>query len=220
MPRQFEPPQSMRFKPEEVPAYIKAKTHHLKANEIKEPYLTFLERWRGFEYLYREVAPLTQKHDAFVFATEAGEADVICACLAQLSRPRIDHILALPDIGDLNVIVSRHNNQALIGQNELLQDYKITVGEWLNARKDLRFSLKANTIKGLHAISVLLLIVRAACDPKVKKTDNLVKEPAALEPANRLLRDCVVHLIEHFQRGHDEFFKPSFRQPPPTGRKV
>ena len=220
MPRPFEPPQSMRFKPEEVPAYIKARTHHLKANDIAEPHLAFLERWRGFEYLYREVAPLTQKHDAFVFATEAGEADVICACLAQLSRPRIDAILALPDIGDLNVIVSRHNNQALIAQNELLQDLKITVGEWLNARKDLRFALKANTIKGLHAIAVLLLIVRAACDPKVKKTDSLVKEAPALEPANRLLRDCVVHLFEHFQKRHDEFFTPSFRQPPPTGRKV
>ena len=52
----------------------------------------------------------------------------------------------------------------------------------------------------------------------MKKRDNLVKDLAVLEPANRLLKDCVQQLVEHFQKEHDAFFKPDFRVP--HGRKV
>jgi hypothetical protein len=219
MTRKFEPPESMHFVPEEIPSFVKAKTHHRKAEKVAEPHLAYLERWKGFEFLYRDVAPKAQKHDQFVFARDASEIDVIGACLAQMSRPRIDAILGLGEIGDLNVVLSRHNAQRLIGDNHLLEELDVTVQTWLTARKDLRFALKAKPIVGLKAVATMLLIVRAASDPKVKKTEHLVKDTAALEPAIRLLKDCVTHLIEHFQKEHDRFFQPSFRNPNP-GMKV
>jgi len=218
MTRQFVPPKSLQYTPEEVAPFVKARTHFNKANEHDQPHSAYLERWRGFEILYREVAPKAKKHDAFVFAREAGEVDIVTACLCQLSRPRVDAILGSSDIPDINVLLSRKNMQALIGENHLLEELGVTPQTWLEARKDLRFALKANTIKGLRAVATLLLIVRAACDPKVKKTDNLVKDAALLEPANQLLKDCLKQLVEHFQKSHDEFFKPEFRVP--QGRKV
>ncbi len=207
----------MRFVAEEIPAFIKAKTHHGKAAELDAPHAVFLERYLGLEFLFRDVAPQAQKHDAFVFAREASEADVLTACLAQLSRPRIDAILRLEAIPALNVVLSRKNMQTLIGRNELLQDLGLGVPDWLNARKDLRFALKSNTQKALKAVATLLLIVRAGCDPKVKKQDSLVKDIAVLEPANALLKDCVIQLIEHYQKAADRFHQPDFRN---LARKV
>ncbi|MFH1810850.1 MAG: hypothetical protein ABIJ09_19055 [Pseudomonadota bacterium] len=217
MPSRFVPPQSLRFVAEEVPSFIKARTHHRKADDLGAPHEVFLERWKGFEFLYSDVAPMTRKHDAAVFARDAGAVEVMTACLAQLSRPRLDQILSSADIPELNVVLSRKNKNALIGQNGLLKELGVDLPHWLTAQKDLRFALKANTQKGLHAICTLLLVVRAACDPKVPKTDNLVKDAAALAPANRLLKDCVVHLVEHFQKEADRFHEPAFRGPP---RKV
>jgi hypothetical protein len=208
----------MQYTPEAVDPYVKAKTHYAQADELEQPHLVYLERWRGFEILYREVAPKASKHDAFVFARDAGELDFAAACLAQLSRPRVDAILRSTDIGELNVLLSRKNMAALVGQNQLLEELGVDMQVWLSARKDLRFALKANTVKGLRAIATMLLIVRAACDPKVKKTGNLVKDEAVLAPANRLLKDCLQQLVEHFQKEHDAFFKPDFRMP--QGRKV
>lgn len=205
----------MRYTPEEVAPFVKAKTHHKKADNIDQPHLAFLERWKGFEFLFRDVAPKTEKHDAYIFAREATEADFIAACLGQMSRPRLHAILGLTEIGDLNAVLSRRNAQRLIAQNHMLQDLGVTVQEWLTAKKDLRFAMKAKPFKGLKAIATELLIVRAACDPKVRKVDSLVKDLEALEFANLVLRDCMTHLIEHFQKAHDSFFKPSFRNPNP-----
>lgn len=211
MARKFVPPQSLRFVPEEVPSFVKARTHHRKADSEGKPHQAYLQRWRGFELLYRDVAPLTRKHDAFVFARDASEIDVIGACLGQLSRPRVDLILGSADVGELNVHVSRHAPERLVGANLLLQQLGVTVQVWLDARKDLRFALKANTYRGLKAVGTLLLIVRAASDPQVKKDDHMIADLEGLAAANRLLKDCVAHLIEHFQRQHDEFFEPGFR---------
>ena len=213
MPRQYQPPQSLRFVAEEVPAFIKARTHHKKADDIDVPYQVFLERWQAFEYLYQEVAPLARKHDRAVFARDAGEAEVLTACLSQLSRPRIDAILGNSAIADLNVRFARLDTRILFADNHMLEDMGLDDKMWQIAKKDLRFALKANTQKGLHAVALLLLMVRASCDPKVKKSVSLVKDEAALTPANSLLKDCVVHLVEHFDKQATEFFKPAFRGP-------
>ena len=213
MSRQYQPPQSLRFVAEEVPAFIKARSHHKKADSLNEPYQVFLERWQALEFLYQEVAPLARKHDRAVFARDAGEADVLTACLSQLSRPRIDAILASSAIPDLNVRMAHINTRSLFADNHMLEDMGLDEKLWQLAKKDLRFALKSNTQKGLHAVAVLLLMVRASSDPKVKKSVSLVKDERALNPANILLKDCVVHLVEHFDKQANEFFKPAFRGP-------
>lgn len=214
MVRRFQPPESMKVVPkDDADPYIKARHHHMQADAMARPHEVFLERWRGFEFLYRDLAPQTEKHDAVIFAREAGEVDFIIACLMQLSRPRIDGILGLPAIGDLNVVLSRHNTHELIDRNEMLQEAGISSKVWLESRKDLRFALKANPVKGLRGVATQLFVVRAASDPKVRKQDNLVRDVAALEPANSLLKDCVTHMVEHFKRRNDRFFEPAFRKP-------
>jgi hypothetical protein len=201
----------MQFVAEEIPAFIKAKTHHQKAEELDAANEKYLERWRGFEYLYRDVAPRAQKEQQAIFAKDAKEVDVITVCLTQMSRPRVDALLRLEAIGSLNVALSKHNVNDLVRGNEMLQELELSPQDWLDARKDLRFALKTNTIKGLHAVAVYLLVVRASCDRKVEKGTSLVNDTKVLEPANALLKDMVTHLIEHFQKAKDRFFEPSFR---------
>lgn len=209
----YTPPQSLRFVAEEIPAFIKARSHHNKADSLPQAYQVFLERWQGFQFLYQEVAPQARKHDRAVFKREAGEPEILTACLSQLSRPRLDQILGSPAIPELNVRLSQLNTHSLFADNHMLEDLGVDTAMWQLARKDLRFALKSNTQKGLHAIAVMLLMVRASCDPKVKKRLSLVKDEQALKPANALLKDCVVHLVEHFGKAADEFFKPAFRGP-------
>ncbi|MEW5852817.1 MAG: hypothetical protein AB2A00_28800 [Myxococcota bacterium] len=209
----FKPPQSLQLKPEEIPPLIKARTHLAKAEEEKQPHFKYLELWKGFEPLYREQQKGQQKLLANRAAgRSAGDLDLMAACMTSLSRPRVEQILTDQNIPELHAALARKNMRKLLGDNELLTEAGMTFAAWEEARKELRFNLKANYWKAAGAVTRLLFIVRGACDPKVRKTDNLVSDEATLKLAYDLLRFIMRHLVEQLGETNETFLSVGQRQ--------
>lgn len=200
------PPKSLQFTPEQIPAPVKARVHLHKSEDVKEPHFKYLEAWRGFEFLYREGATATQKAlDSRAGPRSATEMDVIADAITALPRPRVENILAMKELPELNAALCRKNMKRILGDNELLCELGVDEAQWQLARKELQFNLKANYWRAAGAVARLLLIVRGACDPKVRKTDNLVSETAILASAYEILRYVIKHIVENAGEAHETF---------------
>lgn len=202
----FVPPKSLQFKPEEIPAQVKARTHLKKAEEVKEPHFRYLELWKGFEALYRE----QEKGSTKLLANRAGgraagELDLIGTQLTSLTRPRAEQVLAHPEIPNLLNALARRNLKRLLGENDLLREHGMTEAEFQHARRDLQFNLKANYWKASEALGRLLFVVRGACDPVVRKTDNVVSDEPTLKSAYEILRFVLRTTTEQATEDHDTF---------------
>ena len=202
----YVPPKSLQFKEKEVESPFKARVHLTNAEEVKEPHFKYLELWKGFEALYRD----QQKGSDKLLATRAGsrtssEMDLIGSLLTSLTKPRIEQVLAHDEIGLLHAALARKNMKRILTENELLCDVGMTEMEWQNARRDLQFNLKANYWKAAGALGRMLLVVRGAADPKVRKTDNVVSDVQVLGYAYNILRFAMRHLTEQYAETHEEF---------------
>lgn len=200
------PPKSLQYTPEEIPAVVKARTHLQKAEDVKEPHFRYLELWRGFEALYRE----QEKSASKVLANrqgghQAGEMDLIASLLTSLSRPRLEQLLAHPEIPNITVALARKNLKRLVGENELLTDNGLTMDAYQLAKKDLQYNLKANYWKAGEALARFLYLVRGAADPKVRKTDNLVSDLAVLGSAYDVLRFAMRTLVDQMDESQQDF---------------
>jgi hypothetical protein len=188
-------PKSMEFLPEEISPAVKARTHLLKAEDVKEPHFQYLELWKGFEALYLEQKkPTTKLLANRAGGRDAGPLDLMGACLTSMSRPRVELLLAHAEIPNLMMLLGRKNLKKLIGENELLADNGLDDAAWQVAKKDLTFNLKANYWKAAEGLARVLFLVRGAADPKVRKTDNLVSDVVVLKGAYDVLRFALKNL--------------------------
>ncbi|MBI5498073.1 MAG: hypothetical protein HY904_23930 [Deltaproteobacteria bacterium] len=197
------PPKSLQYKPEEIPAAVQARVHLQRADEVKQPHFRYLELWKGFEAMYREEDKSSNKLLANrQGGRAAGELDLIAALLTSLSRPRAEQLLAHAELPNLLGALARKNLKRLIGENDLMRDLGMTEGEFHHAKKDLQFNLKANYWKATEALARLLFVVRAACDPTVRKTDNLVSDEPTLKSATEILKFALRTLTD--QMGEEQ----------------
>jgi hypothetical protein len=223
-------PKSLKYAPKEEPSpLVKAKTHERKADELRDdddaaPHLEYLERWLALEQAMEKAKELAKKEWAFRLAKEQlGPHEVLGHIIATLPKARTDRIFKDERISELNLLLAKRQPARIIGDNEMLQDEDVTFQKFLTAKKDLKFQLGLQAYKSGQAIGLYLLVVRAACDPKVKKVKNLVKDEDVLKVANGLLRDVTTHIVEEMQVQHDEFYKVGDRKErwaPKHGRKA
>lgn len=223
-------PQSLRYKPKEEPSpLVKARTHERKAEKIKDdeaglPHAQYLERYRALEQAILKIKDGAKKEWAFRLAKDdMGPHELLGHLIASLPKARQDRIYADERIAQLNAVLAKRNPPKLIGDNELLQDLGITFQTFTTAKRDLKFQLGLQGYKSGQALGVFLVVVRAACDPKVKKTLNLVRDDESLALANGILRDVTTHVIEQMQLDHDEFYGVGDRKErwaPKGARKV
>lgn len=210
----YVPPKSMQFTQEDVDPAFKARVHLQRAEDLKEPHFRYLELWKGFEFLYR----VNQKSADKLTSTRApcpanaSEMEIIASTITTLSRPRLEHLLAMKELPELNAALCRKNMKRILGDNELLSELGMNELQWQTARRDLQFNLKANYHRAAGAMGRLLLIVRGAADPKVRKTDNVVSDEELLGFAYELLKYVVKHLVEHELAEHDDFMSVQDRK--------
>jgi hypothetical protein len=212
-------PESLKIKKPDPGPLVKARTHEKKAEKLREekrdadtpeegprPHLEFLERWKALEFTVTPVEDRAKHEWRNKLGTEPKEHEIIGHLIASLPRPRMDAIFKDPRISQLNVVFGHRDLHKVVDDNELLQDLGIDFQTFINARRDLKFQLGIQTYKSAQALAVYLTIVRAAADPKVKKTKNFVTDVEVLEPAGEILRDLTTHIIEEMQGAHDSFF--------------
>ncbi len=223
----FVPPKSLQFKPEEVPAAIKARVHLDKAVDVKLPHFRYLELWKGFELLYK-----TQEKSASKLLANrhggraAAELDLIAQQITSLTRPRLEQLLAHQDIPTIMMLMARKNLKKLLGENELLAENGLTEDVWQHAKKDLQFNLKANYWKAGEALARVFYLVRGAADPTVRKTDNLVSDEAILKPAYEVLRFAMRTMMDQLGEDNETFLGVGQRKTVaeqaklPKGKKV
>lgn len=223
-------PKSLRYAPKEPPSPLaKARVHERRAEKIRDddegkPHLQFLERWKAVEAAVEAIEAKAKKELAYKLGKEEVRIhELFGHLLTEIPRARQERLFALESIRELNLLISKRSPQRLVDKNEMLQDLGVTHKDFVRARQDLRFHLGLQGYKSAQAIALLLLIVRAACDPKVRKEVSLVKDEEVLASANALLREITTHVIGHMQAGHDRFFEVEGRKkpgPPPGGRKA
>jgi hypothetical protein len=224
-------PKSLKYVPKEEPGpLVKARTHERKAEKMRDdddvaPHLEYLERWKALEQAIEKIKQGAKKEWAFKLAKDdMGPHELLGHLIASLPKARTDRIFKDERISELNLLLAKRQPRRLIDDNELLGDLGITFNKtFLTAKKDLKFGLGLQAYKAGQALGLYLLVVRAACDPKVRKDKNLVSDGAVLEVANGLLRDVTTHVVEEMQVQHDEFFRVGDRKEkwaPPHGRKV
>lgn len=227
---------SLKLKPAEPSVLVKARTHESKAEKLRQqddeanreslapekklrpgqkpekevegprPHLEFLERWKVLE---AAMGPITEKAKKEYFAKLAEEPkphQVLGHMLAQLPRPRLDALMKDPRLPALNVLFGHRPLQKIVADNELLQDLGVTWLVFVEAKRDLKFQLGIQSYKSAQAIALYLTILRAACDPKVRKTANFVSDVEVLDLGKDLLREVTTHLIAELQGAHDSFF--------------
>jgi hypothetical protein len=223
-------PQSLRFKPKEEPSpLVKARTHERKAEKIRDDdegklHLEFLERFKALEHAVDKIKEKAKKEYAIFLAQEdMGPHELIGHLIATLPKPR--QVLLYKDerIADLNAVLAKRNPPRLIGENEMLKDLGVTFQTFTHAKRDLKFGLGLQGYRSGQALGVYLLVVRAACDPKVKKALSLVRDEETLVAANGILRDVATHVIHQMQLDHDEFYAVGQRKElgaPRHGRKI
>ncbi len=212
--------QSLQFKPHAPSTLVKARTHERKAEDLREqgkqaardeetgprPHLEFLERWKALEHTVTPIEPRARHEWTNKLGVEPKPHEVIGHLIATLPRPRLDALFKDPRIGELNVALHKRKLQKIVEDNELLRDLSITWLTFVDAKRDLKFQLGLQTYKAALALACYLTVVRAACDPKVRKTHNLVTDVEILALAGGILRDVTTHIIEEIQNAHDSFF--------------
>lgn len=229
-------PESLRLKKPDPGPLVKARTHERKAEGLRgerkeaddalakaeaekrkrgappvedegpRPHLEFLERWKALEHTVTPIEARARHEWHNRFGDQPREFEVIGHLIASLPRPRLDALCKDPRIVQLNVVLGHRDLVKVIGDNELLQDLGIDFATFLSAKRDLKFQLGIQTYKSAQALAVYMTVVRAAADPKVKKTKNFVTDREVLDPAGAILRDVTTHIIEEMQGAHDSFF--------------
>jgi hypothetical protein len=231
LPRTF--PESLKLKPKDPGTLVKARTHERKAEELRDqardaareqekdadeapegprPHLEFLERWKALEHTVTPIAGRARHEWLGKLGTEPKPHQVIGHLIASLPRPRLDSLFSDPRIATLNVALHKRRIQKIVESNELLQDLGITWKTFVEAKRDLKFQLGLQSYKSAQALACYLSVIRAACDPKVRKTHNLVTDGEVLQLAGDVLRDVTTHIIEEMQNAHDTFFSVGDRQ--------
>lgn len=176
------------------------------APQAPKPHLEFMERWAVLE---AALGPITEK------ATKEYEAklsetpkphQVLGHLIANLPRPRLDLLMRDERLPALNVVLGHRPLQKVIADNELLQDLGIGWLTFVDAKRDLKFQLGQNSYRSAQAIALYLTVLRAAADPKVRKTANFVTDTEVLDLGKALLREVTTHVIQELQGAHDSFF--------------
>lgn len=223
-------PQSLLYKAKEEPSpLVKARTHDRKAEKIRKDdegrlHLEYLERWKSLEHAIVKIKEGAKKEWAFRLGKEdMGPHELLGHLIASLPKPRQDRIYKDERLPELNGLLAKRNPAKLIGDNDMLRDLGVTFQTFTTAKRDLKFQLGIQGYKSAQAIGVYLLVVRAACDPKVKKTLNLVRDDETLTLATGILRDVTTHVIEQMQIEHDDFYGVGDRKErftPPGAKKA
>lgn len=216
-------PESLQIQKPDPGPLVKARTHERKAEALRDegrraataqgeeaegprPHLEFLERWKALEFTVTPIADRARHEWRNKLGTEPREHEIIGHLIASLPRPRLDSLFKHPQISSLNVALGHRDLRKIVEDNELLQDLGIDWQTFLDAKRDLKFQLGIQSYRSAQALALYLTVVRAACDPKVKKTRNLVTDKEVLDHAGALLRDVTTHIIEEMQAAHDSFF--------------
>jgi hypothetical protein len=229
-------PASLQIQQREPSVLVKARTHESKAEQLRQraddaallrdrlerdkktatkdqdiqgppPHLEYLERWRALEVTVTPIEPRVRKE----YAAKLGHDDVkghevIGHLIGSLPRARLDVLCADPNIAELNVLLGHRPMQKVIDNNEMLQDAGIGYLRFVDAKRDLKFSLGINTYRSAQALAMYLSVVRAAVDPKVRKSANFVSDVEVLRLATKILRNIMSHVVEEMQLAHDTFF--------------
>jgi len=176
------------------------------APKAPKPHLEFLERWAVLE---AALGPITEKATK-EYEAKLGETpkahQVLGHLLAMLPRPRLDLLMRDERLPALNVALGHRPLQKVIADNELLQDLGINWLTFVDAKRDLKFQLGQNSYRSAQAIALYLTVLRAAVDPKVRKTHNFVSDVEILDLGKDLLREVTTHVIAELQGAHDSFF--------------
>ena len=227
---------SLKLKKPEPSVLVKARTHEAKAEKLRQqeeeatreqlgpkkkpgqknddddrpeaprPHLEFLERWKVLEAALGPISEKAKKEYAAKLGEDPKPHQVLGHMLASLPRPRLDALMKDPRLPALNVAFGHRPLQKIVADNELLQDLGVTFPVFLEAKRDLKFQLGIQSYKSAQAIALYLTIIRAAVDPKVRKTANFVTDVEVLDHAKDLLREVTTHLIAELQGAHDSFF--------------
>jgi len=226
--------ESLKLKPPEPSVLVKARTHEVKAEKLRQqeevanretlgpkkkpgkddddkpeaprPHLEFLERWKVLEAAIGPITEKARKEYVAKLSEEPRPHQVLGHMLAQLPRPRLDALMKDPRLPALNVVFGHRPLQKVIADNELLQDLGVTWMVFVDAKRDLKFQLGIQSYKSAQAIALYLTVVRAAVEPKVRKTANFVADEEVLTLAKDLLREVTTHVIDELQNAHDSFF--------------
>jgi hypothetical protein len=176
------------------------------APKAPKPHLEFLERWAVLE---AALGPLSEKATK-EYVAKLGETpkahQLLGHMVAMLPRPRLELLMRDPRLPALNVALGHRPLHKVIADNELLQDLGIDWPTFVDAKRDLKFQLGINEYRSAQAIAVYLTVIRAAVDPKVRKTHNFVSDAEILTLAKDLLREVTTHVIAELQAAHDSFF--------------
>ncbi|MDP2343177.1 MAG: hypothetical protein Q8O67_19625 [Deltaproteobacteria bacterium] len=177
-----------------------------KKIEAPRPHLEYLERWKVLDAALGPISEKTQKEYAAKLGEEPKTHQVLGHLIGSLPRPRLDALMHDPRLPLLNVALGHRPLQKIVADNELLQDLGIGWLTFVDAKRDLKFQLGIQSYKSAQAIALYLTVIRAAVDPKVRKTANLVTDVEILDLAKDLLREVTTHLIAEMQDAHDSFF--------------
>ncbi len=228
--------ESLKLKKPEPSLLVKARTHESKAEKLRQqdevahreplgpqkkpnprekpekkvegpkPHLEYLERWKVLDAALGPISVKTQKEYVAKLGEEPKTHQVLGHLIGSLPRPRLDALMADPRLPLLNVALGHRPLQKIVADNELLQDLGIGWLTFVDAKRDLKFQLGIQSYKSAQAIALYLTVIRAAVDPKVRKTANLVTDVEVLDLAKDLLREVTTHLIQELQGAHDSFF--------------
>lgn len=217
--------ESLKIKPPEPSVLVKARVHESRAEKLRQqqqdakreaedgeavegprPHLEFLERWKALETALTPIETKARKEYIAKLGHEPKPHEVIGHLIGSLPRPRMDAIFKDPRLVELNVALGHRPLQKIVTDNELLQDLGINWRTFVDAKRDLKFQLGWQSYKSAQALAVYLTVIRAAVDPKVRKTANFVRDAEVLDLAKGLLREVMTHIIEELQMAHDSFF--------------
>lgn len=176
------------------------------AIQAPKPHLEFMERWLVLEAALGPITEKATKEYAAKLAETPRAHQVLGHLIANLPRPRLELLMQDPRLPALNVAFGHRPLQKVIADNELLQDLGIGWLTFVDAKRDLKFQLGLNSYRSAQAIALYLTVVRAAADPKVRKTANFVTDEEILDLAKDILREVTTHLIAEMQGAHDSFF--------------
>ena len=174
--------------------------------EAPRPQLEFLERWKVLDTALGPISEKAHKEYGAKLGEEPKAHQVLGHLIGSLPRPRLDALMRDPRLPALNVALAHRPLRQIIADNELLQDLGVGWLTFVDAKRDLKFQLGIHSYKSAQAIALYLMVIRAAVDPKVRKTANLVTDVEILDLAKDLLREVTTHLIAEMQGAHDSFF--------------
>ena len=177
-----------------------------KGIEAPRPHLEFMERWSVLEAALGPITEKATKEYTAKLAETPRAHQVLGHLIANLPRPRLELLMQDPRLPALNVAFGHRPLQKVIADNELLQDLGITWLIFVDAKRDLKFQLGLNSYRSAQSIALYLTVVRAAADPKIRKTANFVTDEEILDLAKALLREVTTHVIAELQGAHDSFF--------------